>query len=184
MITAIPALMTFAATSAFAGSPDNKGVYVGAAYSQVKVKDSGEFDDDNGAYSLFLGAELNQHFRIEGEYTDFGSYGSGVANAETDGFSLAFKAGIPVSESFDIYAQIGNLWWDTDYQVLGVGGDIDGDEIFYGIGASFGLTEVLHLRLEYNRYEVEFEADETGPLLGSDREADLDQAKVGLSLYF
>jgi opacity protein-like surface antigen len=183
-LLAAPVIGLIMSLPTHARSSDDKGIYFGGNYSQVKTKDADEFNDDNDAYGLHIGAQLNPFISIEGGYLDFGSYGSDASRADTDGYTLAFKAGLPLTDRFDIYAQAGHLWWETDYQVLGFNGSIDGDEPFYGVGAAFGLTENLHLRLEYNRYQVEFDQNENGPITGSDRDADLDQASVGLSMYF
>ncbi|NVJ62254.1 MAG: outer membrane beta-barrel protein [Gammaproteobacteria bacterium] len=172
------------ANNAIARSPSDAGPYFGFGYSQIKVKDAEEFNDDNDAYNVILGTQLNSVFALEGGYINFGSYGSDLASAETTGITLGIKGGIPIGDVLDIYAQAGMLWWETDYDVIGSSGSIDGQEPFYGVGVSFGLTDTLHLRAEYNRYQVEFDEDDSGPLLGSARDADLDQALVGISFYF
>ena len=164
---------------------DHRGFYAGGAYGYVKAKGSDEFDDDNDAGRVFIGGQFNQVFSVEGSYIDFGKFGGNVASADVDGYTLALKAGIPLGERVTFYGQGGQLWWDADLEALGVNGDTDGEELFYGVGFSFALSRNLDLRLEYTRFNVEFDSDEIGILAQSDDfDTDLDYASAGLQYNF
>src|SRR5690554_6679309 len=79
----------------------DSGLYVGGAYGIANVDDS-EFDDENGVPQAFLGLQLNSILGIEASYMDFGSYGSDVISADTDGFGLALTGTLPLTESFSV----------------------------------------------------------------------------------
>ena len=164
---------------------DHQGVYVGAGYGFVKAEGADEFDDDNDVGRVYIGGQFHQIVSIEGSYIDFGKYGDSAANTDIDGLTLALKAGLPLGEYVTLYALGGSLWWDADFKALGVNGDADGQEFFYGAGASFALSESLDLRLEYNRFDLEFDRDEIGIFgAGDDLDTELDYASIGLQYTF
>ena len=166
------------------------GAYVGASYGLYKLKDADDFDDDNTALQLILGADFNQYFAIEGSYVDFGDFGGGGYKASVDGFTLAAKGSLPISAMVDLYAKGGVLFWQTDYDVLGFDGDVDGTEPFVGVGASFALAPRLALNIEYVRYAVEVSDDEIeddtfiGNVPDFETDAKIDQASIGISYKF
>ncbi|MDX1693941.1 MAG: porin family protein [Ketobacteraceae bacterium] len=160
---------------------DHRGIYAGAGYGLVKAKGDDDFDDDNDALKLILGAQLTQVFSIEGSYLDFGKFGGNAANADVDGYSLAVKAGIPVNDQITLYAKGGQLWWDADIEVLGARGDTDGEELFFGAGLSLAVSRNMDIRFEYTRFNVEFDTDEIGlfaELDGTDTDLDYVNAAV------
>ena len=159
-------------------------IYLGGNYGYVKVKDADDFDDDNDALQGIVGVQFNRFVAIEGSYIDFGSYGNSVAKASTDGMTLALKGILPLTDIFSLYAKGGQLWWDSDYKVLGLKGDSDGTELFYGVGVGFALTDHLDLNVEYMRYTVDLDEDEVGPFADISDEQDLDHASVGLLFKF
>ncbi|HAG95830.1 MAG: hypothetical protein CMK83_09545 [Pseudomonadales bacterium] len=181
----IATLMLSASWVAAAGS-NGSGPYLGATYGYLKVKDNDDFEDDNDAYQLILGGDLNQFFGVEGSYIDFGKYGGNLAEADTDGFTLAVKGTLPITDFFSLHAKGGQLWWDSDYEVLGYDGSADGEELFWGVGAAFSVTESVDITFDYTRYNVEFTEDEVG-LLANDSlraDTDLDHASAGVRFKF
>lgn len=164
---------------------DHQGLYLGVGYGFVKSKGADEFDDNDDAGRVFIGGQFNQVVSVEGSYIDFGKYGDSVASADIDGYTLAVKAGLPLGEYLTLYALGGNLWWDSDLKALGVSGKTDGQEFFYGAGASLALSHGLDLRLEYTRFNVEFDRDEIGIFgAGDDLDTDLDSVSVALQYTF
>lgn len=164
---------------------DHQGFYAGAGYGYVKSKGADDFEDDNDAGRVFIGGQFSQVFSVEGSYIDFGKYGGNVASADIDGYTLALKAGIPLGEHVTLYGQGGQLWWNADLKALGASGDTDGEELFYGAGVAFALTRNLDLRLEYTRFNVEFEEDEIGIFAESDDlDTDLDYVSAAVQYNF
>lgn len=181
---------SFIATSAYAATPqdnvDHRGIYVGAAYGLLKVDgDDQDFDDEDNASRYFLGAQFNQVLSLEGGYIDFGNYGNSVFNTDLDGYTLALKACLPLTERFTVYAQGGNIWWKADINATDDSADVDGSDIFYGVGVSFALTQSLALRLDYTRFDVKFDRDEIGILADIDNfDTKVDYASIGIQYTF
>ncbi|EWH10865.1 OmpA-like transmembrane region [Catenovulum agarivorans DS-2] len=170
-------LMTSAAVSADTSDDvDHFGPYVGAGYGLLNV-DGDDFDEEDNAYTLYVGKQVHQMFSIEGGYIDFGQYGNDSYNSELDGYTLGFKLGLPVHDAVTVFAKGGRLWWDAELNAATANGEVDGSDNFYGVGASFAVSQGWDLRLDYTRFDVEFERDEIGILAEID---DLDR-KVDLA---
>ncbi len=184
-ITTLSLALAVGSAQAETKNVDHHGLYLGAGYGFVKAEGADEFDDDNDVGRILIGGQFHQVVSVEGSYIDFGKYGDNAASADIDGYTLAVKAGLPLGEHVTLYALGGNLWWDSDFQALGLKGDADGQELFYGAGASLALSKSLDLRLEYNRFNVEFDRDEIGIFgSGDDLDTDLDYASVAVQYTF
>jgi OOP family OmpA-OmpF porin len=84
-----------------------------------------------------------------------------------------------------VYAQGGNVWWKADINATDDSDDVDGSDIFYGVGISFALTQNLALRLDYTRFDVEFDRDEIGILAEIDSfDTKVDYASIGIQYTF
>lgn len=102
-----------------------------------------------------------------------------------DGYTLALKAGIPVHDKVTLYARGGQLWWESDLSATDDNQDLDGEDFFYGVGASFALSNSWDVRLEYTRYDLEFERDEIGILAEvDDFDTEVDHAGIALQYTF
>ena len=159
------------------------GPYVGGALGLVSVDDS-EFDDDNNASQLFAGWQINPYFGIEGGYTDFGRSGGDLARSEIDGYSLAATGRLPLTDSFALTAKAGRFWWDSDVRVGPFSDNFSGNELTYGVGAQFSITESLDLRIGYDRLDVDLERDEIGPIASGDFDSTIDLLSAGLKFTF
>lgn len=185
-------LITLAATSllvtsglAHADKTDHQGLYVGAGYGLLKVDGNEDFDKEDNSVNAYAGVQFNQILSAEAGYIDFGSYGNDVFSSAVDGYTLALKAGIPVHDKVTLYARGGQLWWQSDLSATDDKQDLDGEDFFYGIGASFALSNSWDLRLEYTRYDLEFERDEIGILAEvDDFDTEVDQAGIALQYTF
>ncbi len=169
---------------------DEMGLYLGASYGWVKLKDAEEFDDDNNAVQFILGGKFNKYLAVEGSMIDFGDYGGSGYKTSLDGYTLAVKGTIPVTEMVGLYAKGGMLFWETDYKVLGLSGSVDGTEPFVGVGASFSVSENVDINLEYVRYAVEIDDKEIEDDIALNNipsfkyDAKLDQTSLGITYTF
>lgn len=180
------ATLLLPASLVVAANNNESGLYLGGSYGYLKVKDDEDFEDDNDAYQFILGADLNSFVGFEGSYIDFGEYGGNLAKADADGFTLAVKGTLPLTDFFSLHAKGGQLWWDADYEVVGYDGNADGEELFWGVGAAFAVTENVDITLDYTRYNIEFTEDEVGLLANDSLQADtdLDHASAGIRFKF
>lgn len=191
--TVLPAALIFSLSSAVFAQSETKSPgsygYIGGNYGYLNVDSDDDFDDgfddDNDAYQGYIGAALNPYVALELGYMDLGSYGNNAARASTEGVTAGVRLTLPVAPALAVYAKAGQMWWETDYRVLGVKGDADGDEPFYGAGVAVRLTDHLGLNVEYVRYEVDLDHDEVGILAGSSHsQQDIDYASVGVMFKF
>lgn len=179
------AFSTAALPLAASAADNDSGLYLGANYGYVKVDGADEFDDDSDALQGVIGYRFNPYFSVEGSVIDFGDFGGDVGDVSTDGYTFALKGGIPLTESFGLYAKLGQLWWETDYNVLGYSGSEDDEALFYGVGASFDVTDNVIVNLQYNWYDVDLSADEINANTVDDKlDSDLNYASLGLEYRF
>ncbi|SJN58957.1 outer membrane protein A [Vibrio ruber DSM 16370] len=176
------ALTTFSTISNAAVLDDESGIYVGGNYGYVKIDGQDDFDDDNDVMQGLIGFKLNRYIGIEGSYIDFGSYGGNVASAETDGYTAALKLTAPIGDRVELYAKGGQLWYTTDYDILGVSGDEDDEAVFAGAGVGFKVTDNFLVNAEYTWYDVDLNANDINN--GADTNTDLKQATIGAEYRF
>lgn len=173
---------TLAHAEAYNPDSDAAGIYVGGNYGYLRVDGDDEFDDDKDAYQLYLGYSLNQYIAVEGSYLDFGDYGNSLASAETDGYTLGLKLSLPVTNSIDIYARGGQLWYETDYSALGVDGNENDTGLFAGIGASYHLNKDWAVKVDYTVYDTDLDVESADK--DSDFSTDMKYASVGIEYKF
>lgn len=156
----LPTLLISAAigVTAFSASAQEKGFYAGAGIGQSFV-DEGNYDDEDTAFSVFGGYQLNKHFGLETGYVDFGKIeaeGSGTA-LEGDSAYLTAVGKLPISDKLLAYAKAGVHRWTTDDEMPSLmGKNVDsGTDPTYGVGAQYRLTDWVALRGEYSRFEME-----------------------------
>ncbi|MBT0585133.1 porin family protein [Alteromonas oceanisediminis] len=179
----------FALNSAHAQSVGDdsylKGAYVGASYGWLRVDGDDEFDDDKDAYQFNLGYSFNEYFAVEGSYVDFGDYGNDLANADTDGYTLGLKAGFAINDRFTVYAKGGQLWYETEYSVLGVNDDFDDEGMYAGLGLGYVLNQNWTVKFEYTLYDADLDTgDAIEDLDDAEFSTDLKQAALGIEYRF
>ena len=164
---------------------DAIGIYVGAGYGYLKVDSDDDFDDDKDAYQLFVGYGFNQYIAVEGSFIDFGSYGNDLANADTDGYTLGLKAGLPITDNISIYVRGGQLWYDTDYSIVGVNNSEDDEGLFAGVGIGYHINEDLTVKFDYTVYDTDLDVESaTDNIDDANFSTDLKHASVGFEFRF
>lgn len=144
--------------TAFSANAQDKGFYAGAGVGQSLV-DEGNYDDEDTAFSVFGGYQLNKYLGVESGYVDFGKIepqDSGTA-LEGDSAYLTAVGTLPISDKFLAYAKAGVHRWNVDDQMPGLIGNNEdsGTDPTYGVGAQYRLTDQVALRGEYSRFEME-----------------------------
>ena len=136
---------------------------------QVNFGASGIFlggynDSDDQSYKINAGYSLNQNVSVELSYFDFGEDNSrfdGSGSVFADGYSFEFLAKYPISD-FSIYAKLGVLWWSEEGERVHwweEGAAIehlksDGNDIIYGVGVSYSITENVSLKIEFQQSDI------------------------------
>lgn len=169
--------MLFASSTASA----EPAFYIGGSYGMSRV-DNSDFSDNTNVLKAFAGGKFSDYIGIEAAALDYGSAEDNNFKSDLTGMSLALAGFLPFTNSFEGFIKVGNLWWENDVRFLGFKDSLDGEELFYGVGANFYFNKTLALRIEMERYEVELSSDEIGVDLNGT--TDVDVASVGLLFNF
>ena len=178
--------MLFAPAYAADNSPiDNHGFYVGAGYGLLNADGEDDFDEDDNAYNLFIGSQLNESVSLEAGYIDFGKYGNNSLKAELDGYTLGLNLGLPINDHITLFINGGSLWWDADIDTVVGNGATDGNEFFYGAGASFAISQGWDLKVNYTRFDFNFNEDEVGVFSNiNSLDSEIDYASISVQYTF
>ncbi len=147
------------------------------------------FDNEDSSLKLYGGYAINKNVAIEFGYIDLGEFdysatsdGSGslwssgplTIDTETTGLLFNVKGSLPVSDIFGLTAKLGLLAWDIEADASNGGlsgsADDDGNDLFFGVGASARLAQHVGIDLEFERYDIDGD--------------DLDVFSLGISYHF
>ncbi len=188
-ILTLAAIISLASFSAYSHADNmsnsdaaENGIYVGANYGYLKVDGDDDFDDNSDVMQGLVGYKFNKYLALEGSYINFGDYGNGVANAETDGYTAAIKVMLPIADRVELYAKGGQLWYSTDYDVVGFSGNDDGEGVFAGAGVAFKVTDRFLINAEYTWYDADINVDNVAN--GGKTDTDFNQASIGVEYRF
>ncbi|MBW3530529.1 porin family protein [Shewanella sp. NKUCC06_TVS] len=188
-ILTLAAIISLASFSAYSHADNmsnsdaaENGIYVGANYGYLKVDGDDDFDDNSDVMQGLVGYKFNKYLALEGSYINFGDYGNGLANAETDGYTAALKVMLPIADRVELYAKGGQLWYSTDYDVVGFSGNDDGEGVFAGAGVAFKVTDRFLINAEYTWYDADINVDSIAN--GGKTDTDFNQASIGVEYRF
>lgn len=188
-IITLAAIISLASFSAYSHADNmsnsdaaENGIYVGANYGYLKVDGDDDFDDNSDVMQGLVGYKFNKYLALEGSYINFGDYGNGLANAETDGYTAALKVMLPIADRVELYAKGGQLWYSTDYDVVGFSGNDDGEGVFAGAGVAFKVTDRFLINAEYTWYDAGITVENVSN--GADTDTDFKQASLGVEYRF
>ncbi|MGI1987697.1 porin family protein [Shewanella glacialipiscicola] len=188
-ILTLAAVISLASLSAYSHADNmsnsdaaENGIYVGANYGYLKVDGDDDFDDNSDVMQGLVGYKFNKYLALEGSYINFGDYGNGLANAETDGYTAALKVMLPIADRVELYAKGGQLWYSTDYDVVGFSGNDDGEGVFAGAGVAFKVTDRFLINAEYTWYDADINVDNVAN--GGKTDTDFNQASIGVEYRF
>lgn len=179
-ITLTGLTLTLAAPAALSQTDDSGNPeirpYLGADLGYYRLDDEDFLDEDDRlkdnrtAGRVFAGVEANRIFGLQVGYLDFGETEDGRAKMEADGTTISGIAAIPLTETFAPFAKVGNLSWDRERSLGPLSSKDSGDDLFYGFGTRFTLTDHVDMKLQYERFAID--------------ETDLDMASAGLQFNF
>jgi OOP family OmpA-OmpF porin len=106
-------------------------------------------DEDDTGWKILGGYQLNSNFAGEVGYGSlFDKEGVEVTAFDVVGVGI-----LPINNQFSVYGKLGFVMWEAE----GPGGDADGTDLTYGIGAQYDITPKLGLRLQWQRYDLDDE---------------------------
>ncbi len=177
---------------AFPVAAQDSGFYAGGHIGQATAKDSCDnvagpgvsCDDEDTAWKILGGYQLNRNLGIEVGYTDLGEVSAsgpgGTASVEAKALELVGVGSLPLGERFSVYGKAGVYRGETDATastalLTGSFSETNND-LTFGVGARYDLTRNIALRAEWQRY-----ADVGGGDIG---ESDVDVLSVGALFRF
>ena len=180
----IAALAAAASASAFAQSdwstPFSKGPYIGASAGESRFRtDCADFftcDRKHSAWKLYTGGHFNDLMGLEFGYTDFGKIKASGGDTKAWAANASLTAGVPIGDRFEVFAKGGAIYGRTDVSAspstLFHTGRKTGWGGTYGAGAALGLTRTVQVRVDWDRYSMDF--------IGGRKDVDLISAGVQL----
>lgn len=197
----VAAALLFAATSLPAMAQYySEGVYVFGNVGQAKADLDGEpgspgvsssVEEEDTAYKLGLGLQLNPYFAIEGAWVDLGEYsykawdndGNFKSDVEVSGFGANLVGRLPLDYDLSLYAKAGWHQLDVDtssrLNLDGVGSfsesNDDSDSVgSWAVGGAWEFAPQFSVVAEFERYLGVGDDDLT------DDEIDIDFWSIGL----
>ena len=175
-----------AAPAAFAQSifdnqrSDRTFGHVGVSGGQSKFRTdcSSLFDCDkkDTAWKVYAGGSVNDILGFEAGYTDFGKIRASGGDTKAWAGSLSLLAGIPIGDRANVFAKAGGVYGKTDVRASTTAlvrtGDETGWGYTWGFGGALGITRNVQLRIDWDRYKLDF--------AGGRRDVDLLSAGVQL----
>lgn len=143
-------------------------------YQQAGIDaDSTKVDDNDMAYSLFIGYQFNQYFGLEAGYMDLGErkvdfsgqtldleayydLAEHVYPETADGLSINLVARYPLTEDFNIAGKLGYFDWEMDAVTTEINGqphvgddNRSGGDVWLGAELGYQLNEQSEAYLSY-----------------------------------
>jgi OOP family OmpA-OmpF porin len=151
------------------------GFFVGASIGSATLTDDFDgfdVDADSSAYRLVFGYQFSDAFGLEAGYHRFGTFEENRNfSFDADGVFLGGNVGVPLSDSFRLFARGGAFFWDGDSVINTVTrATPDDSNLYLGAGASVAITEQLSLVGDWTRYELQ--------------DTDSDVISIGFTLRF
>ena len=150
-------ILTLATPAAMAGG------YVGAGVGQSSFSTKEDLtnidvSDNTTGWKVFGGWTFMKFFALEASYVEFGSVEdkSGGVTVKTEATAYdAFAVGkIPIA-FVEPFVKIGYASVDSKATVSGSGSASDqGWDLAYGVGVGFNFAKKLHVRVEYEMYDI------------------------------
>jgi OOP family OmpA-OmpF porin len=130
------------------------GWYAGAQIGNAEV-----FDEDDTAWKVFGGYQINRTFSAELGYTNLGEVDVPGGSAEATAFELLGVGKFPLANQFSIYGLVGFAMVEVDVSGPFSNLSDDSTELTYGIGAQYDFSRNMGVRLQWQRYDTEEEVD-------------------------
>lgn len=145
--------------TAVAWTPAFAQGYIGAALGANFFSDAESFhiEDESTAFEVKGGVRLADVLALEISYLNLGEFRDFYEEVDLgfSGVTVSGKAILPLSRQMELYAKLGLYFWELDEQYRWRSYPVDeGEDLIFGGGASFYLSDNLSLDLEYRFLEM------------------------------
>jgi OOP family OmpA-OmpF porin len=151
----IAAVLGAAAMTLSAGAlaqQNETGWYVGGSLGQ-----SDDFDDEM-AWKVTAGYNINRTFAVEGSYTFLGELEESAfgftATAEATAWEVVGVAKFPVADRFSIYGLAGLAMVEAEVEFAGESAKDDSTELTFGLGVQYDFSPKLAVRAQWQDYDI------------------------------
>ncbi len=141
--------------------------------SDVALGGLNRVDDDNSSYALGAGYAFTRNVSLEGAYQDFGSHNGEtdcppdfacvalvvplLTKADLTAYSLSVIGSIPLTDTLDVFAQVGIASWDVNYKGISSVFDTSGEDLLYGAGLRWTIVDNWKFLVEYKKVDLGFD---------------------------
>lgn len=158
---ALPAAPILALADDNMGTGVTLGVDGGRAQARNVCDNVINCSDDDTSVRVSLGYQFTPMVGVEAGYTSFGTVfeannNTAAAKQDANAWTLSVLGTIPVADRFGIYGRVGAARFDNNNSGTVQGIPVSNDnktKPYFGAGLTFGLTDNLALRAEYQRYK-------------------------------
>ena len=148
----IRSLLLFSAGLAVNSHADS-GAFIFGALGQTSFKVIGQSASDT-SYALGGGYSFNKNFALEARYDDFGAFSEDGYSFSSNAYGISLRASLPVSDAVSLYGKVGLSFWEINdfkpYQSYSSTASESDNELHYGLGGEFAVSQTLKLGAEYN----------------------------------
>lgn len=167
--TVVAAALAVMSVPALAQEQDSRGWYAGIGLGMSKFKGACDgvsgsgvsCDENDTAFKLFGGYQVNRNFAVELGYTDLGKAkasfsGFGDVSIAASGFEALAVGIVPINPQWSLIGKLGLFRWDVDFND-GTGlvgsGSASGTNVTYALGVGYQFTPKAAVRVEYQQYK-------------------------------
>lgn len=121
------------------------------------------FDESATGWKVFGGYRFTRNISVEAGYLDTGDAEETIEGTDVtlsaEGTHVSVVAGWPIGEMFTLHARAGLINWDAELTlsdgVTTETSDANGQDLYWGAGATFNFAERFGVRLEYEVPDIE-----------------------------
>jgi len=145
----------------------DSGFFVGGSVGAATLDDNIDtfaLDTDSTSFRLNAGWQFSDFLAIEAGYHDFGKLDEefdigGIlsdVDLRADGYTLGLTTSIPLGSNLSLFGRAGAFMWEADARIDGLRIEgYDDENLYYGAGANFKITDRLSLLGDWTRYELD-----------------------------
>lgn len=153
-----PSLLVCTAAASFSAPALAQGYFgLGLGANFYNDAETWGIEDESSAFEVKGGVRLVDVLAVEMSYLNLGEFRD-FAEERDIGFSgvtLSGKAILPLGDQMDVYAKMGLFFWELDEKWGRTDYFLDeGEDLIFGVGASFYVTEQVSVDLEYRALEM------------------------------
>ena len=140
--------------------------YVEGFFGSTSIDAASGVDiDDETAFGFWGGYAFSSNFAVEAGYGNYGEFEDVV---EISSFNVGIKGVVPLDGGVFLQGKVGMALWDASIDSLGI--STDGEDLYFGFGASYFISGTTYATVDYLMVDVE--------------DADVSVVSIGIGMLF